>query len=84
MERVSVAANTAFVLSRSKLQRRGQAEELLLACSRSEEPLLDKLPCLYHRVDPDSWGDQASLLTRLRTVIWEEQRRIVWVEPDLW
>uniref|UniRef100_A0A3Q2ZDE7 Caspase recruitment domain family, member 14 n=1 Tax=Hippocampus comes TaxID=109280 RepID=A0A3Q2ZDE7_HIPCM len=56
----------------------------LLECSRSEETLLDKLPCLYHRVAPDSWCDQTSLLTRLRTVIWEEQRKIVWVEPDLW
>lgn len=71
-------------ISRSKLQRQGQSEEQLLACSRSEEPLLDKLPCLYHSVAPDSWCDQASLLTRLRTIIWEEQKKIVWVEPDLW
>ncbi|KAJ4944291.1 hypothetical protein JOQ06_012835 [Pogonophryne albipinna] len=69
---------------RSKLQRHNQSEESLLACSRSEEPLLDKLPCLYHSVAPDSWCDQASLLSSLRTVIWEEQRKIVWVEPDLW
>lgn len=70
--------------SRSKLQRHGQSEEQLLACSRSEEPLLDKLPCLYHSVASDSWCDQASLLTSLRTIIWEEQKKIVWVEPDLW
>ena len=70
--------------SRSKLQRHNQSEESLLACSRSEEPLLDKLPCLYHSVAPDSWCDQASLLSSLRTVIWEEQKKIVWVEPDLW
>ncbi|KAL7404928.1 hypothetical protein ABVT39_021228 [Epinephelus coioides] len=69
---------------RSKLQRHSQSEEQLLACSRSEEPLLDKLPCLYHSVAPDSWCDQASLLTTLRTIIWEEQKKIVWVEPDLW
>ncbi|KAK5900021.1 hypothetical protein CesoFtcFv8_009437 [Champsocephalus esox] len=69
---------------RSKLQRHNQSEESLLACSRSEEPLLDKLPCLYHSVAPDSWCDQASLLSSLRTVIWEEQKKIVWVEPDLW
>ncbi|XP_070683664.1 caspase recruitment domain-containing protein 14 [Pempheris klunzingeri] len=69
---------------RSKLQRHGQSEEQLLACSRSEEPLLDKLPCLYHSVSPDSWCDQASLLTILRTIIWKEQKKIVWVEPDLW
>uniref|UniRef100_A0A3P9N1Y7 Caspase recruitment domain family, member 14 n=1 Tax=Poecilia reticulata TaxID=8081 RepID=A0A3P9N1Y7_POERE len=68
----------------SKLQRGGQTEEQLLACSKSEEPLLDKLPCLYHSMAPDSWCDQNSLLTSLRTVIWEEQRKVVWVEPDLW
>uniref|UniRef100_A0A3B4F5G5 Caspase recruitment domain family member 14 n=1 Tax=Pundamilia nyererei TaxID=303518 RepID=A0A3B4F5G5_9CICH len=69
---------------RSKLHRHSQTEEQLLACSRSEEPLLDKLPCLYHSVDPESWCDQTSLLTSLRTIIWEEQKKIVWVEPDLW
>ncbi|XP_054635845.1 caspase recruitment domain-containing protein 14 isoform X3 [Dunckerocampus dactyliophorus] len=69
---------------RSKLHRQSWSEEQLLVCSKSEEPLLDKLPCLFHRVAPDSWCDQASLLTRLRTVIWEEQKKIVWVEPDLW
>ncbi|RVE76361.1 hypothetical protein OJAV_G00009560 [Oryzias javanicus] len=69
---------------RSKLQRHSQSEEQLLACSRCEEPLLDKLSCLYHSVAPDSWCDQNSLLTSLRTVIWKEQRKIVWVEPDLW
>nr|XP_020516470.1 caspase recruitment domain-containing protein 14-like [Labrus bergylta] len=69
---------------RAKLHRHSQSEEQLLACSRSEEPLLDKLPCLYHSVTPDSWCDQASLLTSLRTIIREEQQKIVWVEPDLW
>lgn len=68
---------------RSKLQRHGHTEEQLLSCSHSEEPLLDKLPCLYHSMAPDSWCDNSSLLTRLRTVIWEEQKKIVWVEPDL-
>ncbi|XP_077427040.1 caspase recruitment domain-containing protein 14 isoform X2 [Vanacampus margaritifer] len=69
---------------RSKLHRLNWSEEHLLVCSRSEETLLDKLPCLYHRMAPDSWCDQTSLLTRLRTIIREEQRKIVWVEPDLW
>ncbi|XP_061130989.1 caspase recruitment domain-containing protein 14 isoform X1 [Syngnathus typhle] len=68
---------------KSKLHRLNWSEEHLLECSRSEETLLDKLPCLYHRVAPDSWCDQTSLLARLRTIIWEEQRKIVWVEPDL-
>lgn len=80
---ISQSARSARKL-RSKLQHHGQSEEQLLACSRSEEPLLDKLPCLYRSMAPDSWCDQTSLLTSLRTVIWEEQRKIVWVEPDLW
>uniref|UniRef100_A0A4W6DEA1 Caspase recruitment domain family, member 14 n=1 Tax=Lates calcarifer TaxID=8187 RepID=A0A4W6DEA1_LATCA len=80
---ISQSARSARKL-KSKLQRHGQSEEQLLACSRSEEPLLDKLPCLYHSVAPDSWCDQTSLLTSLRTIIWEEQKKIVWVEPDLW
>uniref|UniRef100_A0A3B3UZY2 Caspase recruitment domain family, member 14 n=1 Tax=Poecilia latipinna TaxID=48699 RepID=A0A3B3UZY2_9TELE len=79
---IGVSARNARKLS--KLQRGGQTEEQLLACSKSEEPLLDKLPCLYHSMAPDSWCDQNSLLTSLRTVIWEEQRKVVWVEPDLW
>lgn len=67
-----------------KLTRRGWSEEQLLECCRSEEPLLDKLPCLYRTVPADSWCDSAALLASLRTVIWEEQKKIVWVEPDLW
>ncbi|PWA29370.1 hypothetical protein CCH79_00014059, partial [Gambusia affinis] len=80
---IGVSARNARKL-KSKLQRSGQTEEQLLACSKSEEPLLDKLPCLYHSMAPDSWCDQNSLLTSLRTIIWEEQRKVVWVEPDLW
>ncbi|XP_029357200.1 caspase recruitment domain-containing protein 14 [Echeneis naucrates] len=80
---ISQTARSARKL-RSKLQRHTQSEEQLLACSKSEEPLLDKLPCLYHSVAPDSWCDQSSLLTSLRTIIYEEQKKIVWVEPDLW
>ncbi|KAM6971913.1 caspase recruitment domain-containing protein 14 [Aplochiton taeniatus] len=68
---------------RSKLHRHSWSEEQLLECSRSEEPLLDKLPCLYRSVSPDSWCDSAALLTSLRTIVWEEQKKIVWVEPDL-
>ncbi|XP_072319519.1 caspase recruitment domain-containing protein 14 [Eucyclogobius newberryi] len=79
---IGQSARSAHKL-RSKLQKHGHSEEQLLACSRSEEPLLDKLPCLYHSMALDSWCDSNSLLTRLRTVVWEEQKKIVWVEPDL-
>ncbi|KAG7491651.1 hypothetical protein MATL_G00005990 [Megalops atlanticus] len=69
---------------RHKLQREGWTEEQLLECSRSEEPLLDKLPCLYRRLPPDSWNGTTALLGMLRSTILEEQNKIVWVEPDLW
>lgn len=69
---------------KSKVQRQGWSEEQLLECSRSEESLLDKLPCLYRSVSPDAWYDKTTLLTTLRSIIWEEQKKIVWVEPDLW
>ncbi|XP_018616923.2 caspase recruitment domain-containing protein 14 isoform X2 [Scleropages formosus] len=69
---------------RHKLHRQGLTEEQLLECSRNEKPLLDKLPCLYRTVPPDSWSDSATLLAMLRTIVLEEQSKIVWVEPDLW
>ncbi|KAJ8264090.1 hypothetical protein GJAV_G00145030 [Gymnothorax javanicus] len=69
---------------RQKLQKQSWSEEQLLECSRSEEPLLDKLPCLYRRLPPDSWSDSATLLSMLATTVLEEQSKIVWLEPDLW
>ncbi|XP_023833297.1 caspase recruitment domain-containing protein 14 [Salvelinus sp. IW2-2015] len=69
---------------KSKVQSQGWSEEQLLECSRSEESLLDKLPCLYRIVSPDSWDDKTTLLTTLHSIILEEQKKIVWVEPDLW
>uniref|UniRef100_A0A4W4EIY0 Caspase recruitment domain family, member 14 n=1 Tax=Electrophorus electricus TaxID=8005 RepID=A0A4W4EIY0_ELEEL len=59
-------------------------EAQLLECSRSEEPLLDKLPCLYRTIPPDTWSDSATLVDTIKHVVQEEQRKIVWVEPDLW
>lgn len=85
---LSLARSIAPVFSplspRSKVQRQGWSEEQLLECSRSEESLLDKLPCLYRIVSPDSWDDKTTLLTTLHSIILEEQKKIVWVEPDLW
>ncbi|XP_064813904.1 caspase recruitment domain-containing protein 14-like [Oncorhynchus masou masou] len=69
---------------KSKVQRQGWSEEQLLECSRSEESLLDKLPCLYRIVSPDSWDDKTTLLTTLHSIILGEQKKMVWVEPDLW
>ncbi|XP_028828685.1 caspase recruitment domain-containing protein 14 [Denticeps clupeoides] len=68
---------------RHKLRQNGLTEAKLLECSRAEEPLLDKLPCLYRSVEPDSWSD-TSLLDTVQYVVAEEQAKIVWVESDLW
>ncbi|CAL8355365.1 unnamed protein product, partial [Boreogadus saida] len=80
---VAQSARSARKL-RSKLHRHGLNEKRLLSCSDSEESLLDKLPCVCRTVATDHWSDSASLLNRLHTIIWEEQQKIVWVEPDLW
>ncbi|KAI5613759.1 caspase recruitment domain-containing protein 14, partial [Silurus asotus] len=66
-----------------KLRQNLITENQLLECSWSEEPLLDKLPCLYRTVHPDSWSDSATLLENLQNIVQEEQRKIVWVEPEL-
>ncbi|KAL0190903.1 hypothetical protein M9458_013601, partial [Cirrhinus mrigala] len=49
-----------------------------------EEPLLDKLPCLYQSIPPENWHDSATLIDNLKTVVAEEQQKIVWVESDTW
>ncbi|XP_076871587.1 caspase recruitment domain-containing protein 14 isoform X2 [Brachyhypopomus gauderio] len=67
-----------------KLRQSYMTETQLLECSRSEELLLDKLPCLYRTIPPDNWSDSAALVDTLKYVVEEEQRKIVWVEPDLW
>ncbi|GAA6079319.1 caspase recruitment domain-containing protein 14 isoform X1, partial [Tachysurus ichikawai] len=69
---------------RHKLRQNYITESQLLECSRNEEPLLDKLPCLYRTVPPESWCDTTTLLDNLQHIIQEEQRKIVWVELDLW
>nr|XP_015211505.1 PREDICTED: caspase recruitment domain-containing protein 14 [Lepisosteus oculatus] len=91
LHRVEIFPIIIFIVSsersarrlRHKLQRQGSSEEQLLECSRCEEQLLDKLPCLYRTILPDSWSDSAALLARLRSTILEEQAKIVWVEKDL-
>ncbi|XP_030638699.1 caspase recruitment domain-containing protein 14 [Chanos chanos] len=69
---------------KNKLRQNYLSEAQLLECYRNEEPLLDKLPCLYRTVQPDSWSDSASLVDTILTVVREEQRKIVWLEPELW
>ncbi|XP_060774592.1 caspase recruitment domain-containing protein 14 isoform X1 [Neoarius graeffei] len=69
---------------KQKLRQSLITETQLLECSWSEEPLLDKLPCLYRTVPPESWSNSTALLDNLQHIVQEEQHKIVWVEPDLW
>uniref|UniRef100_A0A673K746 Caspase recruitment domain family, member 14 n=1 Tax=Sinocyclocheilus rhinocerous TaxID=307959 RepID=A0A673K746_9TELE len=69
---------------RHKLRQNVLTESQVLECSCSEEPLLDKLPCLYQSIPPESWHDRATLIDTLKTVVTEEQQNIVWVESDTW
>uniref|UniRef100_A0A8C0Y4L2 Caspase recruitment domain family, member 14 n=1 Tax=Cyprinus carpio carpio TaxID=630221 RepID=A0A8C0Y4L2_CYPCA len=69
---------------RHKLRQNVLTESQVLECSCSEEPLLDKLPCLYQSIPPESWHDSATLIDTLKTVVTEEQQKIVWIESDTW
>uniref|UniRef100_A0A671Q091 Caspase recruitment domain family, member 14 n=1 Tax=Sinocyclocheilus anshuiensis TaxID=1608454 RepID=A0A671Q091_9TELE len=69
---------------RHKLRQNVLTESQVLECSCSEEPLLDKLPCLYQSIPPESWHDSTTLIDTLKTVVTEEQQKIVWVESDTW
>ncbi|KAF4112112.1 hypothetical protein G5714_006907 [Onychostoma macrolepis] len=69
---------------RHKLRQNVLTELQVLECSCSEEPLLDKLPCLYQSIPPESWHDSTTLIDTLKTVVSEEQQKIVWVESDTW
>ncbi|XP_051996171.1 caspase recruitment domain-containing protein 14 isoform X2 [Xyrauchen texanus] len=69
---------------RQKLRQNSVTESQLLECSSNEEPLLDKLPCLYRSILPESWHDSTTLVDNLKTAVTEEQNKIVWVESDLW
>ncbi|XP_048054059.1 caspase recruitment domain-containing protein 14 [Megalobrama amblycephala] len=69
---------------RHKLRQNSVTESQVLECSCNEEPLLDKLPCLYRSIPPESWHDSATLVDTVKTVVREEQNKIVWVEADPW
>ncbi|XP_063057693.1 caspase recruitment domain-containing protein 14 [Engraulis encrasicolus] len=66
-----------------RLRQHSLSEAQLLESSRAEEPLLDKLPCLYRSLQPDCWRE-TSLLELVQHAVAEEQQKIVWVEPNLW
>ncbi|KAM9044894.1 caspase recruitment domain-containing protein 14 isoform 6-T7 [Megaptera novaeangliae] len=62
------------------LQRLGTTEDQLLEAARQEEGELDKVPCLYSSLAPDSWSDLHALLGCVRLAIADEQKKVVWTE----
>ncbi|XP_055448029.1 caspase recruitment domain-containing protein 14 isoform X2 [Psammomys obesus] len=76
---VSVNEKTAKKL-RKGLQRLGSSEEQFLEAARQEEGELDRVPCLYSSLAPDSWSDLDGLLSSVRLAIADEQKKVVWTE----
>ncbi|XP_028642555.1 caspase recruitment domain-containing protein 14 [Grammomys surdaster] len=76
---VSVNEKTAKKL-RKGLQRFGSSEEQFLEVAQQEEGELDRVPCLYSSLAPDSWSDLDSLLSCVRLAIADEQKKVVWTE----
>lgn len=48
--------------------------------ARQEEGELDRVPCLYSSLAPDSWSDLDGLLSCVRLAIADEQKKVVWTE----
>ncbi|XP_072638000.1 caspase recruitment domain-containing protein 14 isoform X1 [Canis lupus baileyi] len=64
------------------LQRLSTSEEQLLEAGRQEEGQLDRVPCLYGSLAPDSWSDLEGLLGCVRVAIADEQKKVVWTEQN--
>ncbi|XP_013361434.1 PREDICTED: caspase recruitment domain-containing protein 14 isoform X2 [Chinchilla lanigera] len=78
---VSINEKTAKKL-RKGLQRLSVSEEQLLEATRQEEGELDKVPCLYSSLAPDSWSDLDGLMGCVRLAIADEQKKVVWTEQS--
>lgn len=65
---------------RKALQRLGTAEDQFLEAARQEEAELDKVPCLYSSLAPESWSDLDALLGCVRLAVMDEQKKVVWRE----
>ncbi|XP_004709305.1 caspase recruitment domain-containing protein 14 [Echinops telfairi] len=78
---ISSTEKTARRLRKS-LQRLGSSEEQLLEAARQEEGDLDRAPCLYSSLAPDSWSDLDTLLSCVRLAIADAQKRVVWTEQS--
>lgn len=57
-------------------------EEQPLDAGRQEEGELDRVPCLYCCLAPDSWSDLDSLLGCIRAATADEQKKVVWIEQS--
>lgn len=68
------------LLCRKSLHRLGSSEEQFLEEARQEEGELDRVPCLYSSLAPDSWSDPDGLLSCVRLAIADEQKKVVWTE----
>ncbi|KAM9119848.1 caspase recruitment domain-containing protein 14 [Pangshura tecta] len=79
---VSISEKNAKKLKKA-LQRLGATEEQLLDCWRREEAQLEKVPCLYGSVGPDTWSDLDALVSAVRAAVANEQKKIVWLEQNL-
>ncbi|XP_064423522.1 caspase recruitment domain-containing protein 14 isoform X2 [Latimeria chalumnae] len=64
------------------LNKVGASDNLLLDCSRREQVLLDRLPCLHRNIAPESWRDVDSLVGCIKAAVTDEQQKIVWMEQD--
>uniref|UniRef100_A0A452G328 Caspase recruitment domain family member 14 n=1 Tax=Capra hircus TaxID=9925 RepID=A0A452G328_CAPHI len=73
---VSISEKVAKKFKKA-LQRLGTAEDQLLEAARQEEAELDKVPCLYSSLAPESWSDLDALLGCIRLAITDEQRKVV-------
>uniref|UniRef100_A0A8C5LAY6 Caspase recruitment domain-containing protein 14 n=1 Tax=Jaculus jaculus TaxID=51337 RepID=A0A8C5LAY6_JACJA len=78
---ISVNEKTGKKL-RKGLQRFSTSEEQLLEAARQEDRDLDRSPCLYSSLAPDSWSDLDSLLGCVRLAIADEQKKVVWTEQS--
>ena len=78
-------SHTSFLLPvpDRKLPLRVESEEDFVRACRSKEKELERVPCLYASVEPETWAGPEDLLRIIKDRILEEQRKIVWVEQDL-
>nr|XP_036852887.1 LOW QUALITY PROTEIN: caspase recruitment domain-containing protein 14 [Manis javanica] len=78
---ISITEKAAKKLKKA-LQWLSTSEEQPLDAGRQEEGELDRVPCLYCCLAPDSWSDLDSLLGCIRAATADEQKKVVWIEQS--